>query len=116
MKTITKKQAQKWANALRSGKYDQTVGTLQDELGYCCLGVACKIFIPKTKLQVQSGFLKGALPMDQKKAPKWLKIINDNFVHYLGHELSDLNDNEGFNFDEIADLIELVYVHKALDE
>lgn len=30
--------------ALRSGKYKQTIGTLKDSKGYCCLGVASKLF------------------------------------------------------------------------
>lgn len=32
----------KWLKALRSGKYQQTVGTLCDNKGYCCLGVLQK--------------------------------------------------------------------------
>lgn len=30
---------QKWIEALRSGKYIQTRGTLKSSEGYCCLGV-----------------------------------------------------------------------------
>lgn len=29
--------------ALRSGTYQQTTGHLKDEIGFCCLGVACDI-------------------------------------------------------------------------
>ena len=32
-----------WLEALRSGQYPQTRGTLQDAHGYCCLGVLCKV-------------------------------------------------------------------------
>lgn len=31
-------------DALRSGKYEQTSGTLKHENRYCCLGVACELF------------------------------------------------------------------------
>lgn len=33
----------KWVKALRSGKFEQTDGTLKDKDGYCCLGVACHL-------------------------------------------------------------------------
>lgn len=33
---------------LRSGAYTQTMGCLQDETGYCCLGVACDRFMRET--------------------------------------------------------------------
>ena len=32
-----------WLKRLRSGKFIQTDGKLQDKNGYCCLGVACSI-------------------------------------------------------------------------
>ena len=32
-----------WLAALRSGRYQQTQGYLQNEEGFCCLGVACDI-------------------------------------------------------------------------
>lgn len=42
--TMRKADAKKWLNALRSGKYKQTTGTLEDNdfvdgARYCCLGV-----------------------------------------------------------------------------
>jgi len=33
---------QRWLDALRSGKYQQTPGRLRDGNGYCCLGVVCE--------------------------------------------------------------------------
>lgn len=33
----------KWVAALRSGKYQQASGTLNDEGRFCCLGVLCEI-------------------------------------------------------------------------
>ena len=44
------KDLKKWIAALRSGKYSQTKEYLQDSRGYCCLGVACEILIPKKKI------------------------------------------------------------------
>lgn len=34
---------EEWIAALRSGEYKQTAGTLKDDRGFCCLGVACDI-------------------------------------------------------------------------
>jgi hypothetical protein len=117
-KTPTPKQAQRWANALRSGKYKQGVFKLQSEEGHCCLGVACEIFIPKDKqkrFEADNNRLFGGMPgFEQPNAPQWLSSINRDFTRKTGAGLSDLND-DGYSFDEIADLIELVYVHKALD-
>lgn len=117
----TPAQAQQWANALRSGKFKQGSGRLQSNLGHCCLGVACEVFIPKEKLRIDYMKLEGHFPDDQPAAPKWLIGVNRDFEIKLGQSLSVINDGSSFaaqvrfSFDEIADLIELVYVHKALD-
>lgn len=120
-----KKNVKKWIAALRSGEYEQTRGALNDENGFCCLGVACDLFIPKNKLEYQetSPFIFGDLPQDQPAAPQWLKIIDDHFQQQTLECLSILNDEtyiyEGichgsFTFDEIADLLQLVYLEGAL--
>lgn len=113
---MTKKQAQMWANALRSGEYLQTTDRLQDKDGYCCLGVACRLFIEPSKLVCDSnGYLVGDMPNCQDAAPQWLQLINTDLDRKLGMGFSLLNDSaEQYTFDEIADIIELVYVHKAL--
>lgn len=112
---LNKKDAQKWANALRSGKYKQTRSTLQNIYGYCCLGVACKIFIPKNKQRIHNTFLVGDLPENQKFSPYWLQNIDDDINNKLFYKFSIMNDTKDFTFDEIADIIELVYIHKVLD-
>lgn len=33
-----------WYEALLSGEYSQCTGSLQDNSGYCCLGVACMVY------------------------------------------------------------------------
>lgn len=37
---------QKWIEALRGDKYQQTVGILKSASGFCCLGVLCDIVDP----------------------------------------------------------------------
>lgn len=123
-----KADIQKWIDALRFGGYKQTEYTLQDNKGFCCLGVACDIFIPKNKQQKCSfdNYLKGHMPGEQAAAPQWLKQISDDFYEKTGIDLTHLNDGtwlndnkmgdrfEKFTFEEIADLIEAVYIKKVL--
>lgn len=115
---ISKKNAQKWIDALRSGEYKQTQGALQNNAGYCCMGVACKIFIPKGKqlMDEYGRFLLGGVTDSQPNCPKWLYQINDNLHQKMGHGFIGLNDNLNFTFDEIADCIQAVYIEGALDE
>ncbi len=114
-----KAQVRIWVKALRSGEYDQTQEHLQDAHGYCCLGVACKIFIPKVKLEMADDYMDGGDPTDQKHAPAWLKKIDSDFIARTGMSLMALNDDgvdtdengkEPLTFDEIADLLEAVYL------
>lgn len=89
---------QKWVNALRSGKYKQTTGTLYDEEtgGYCCLGVYCKVVTKDSKSYLSEG----------SEGPD---EAYDKFDHILGHDLKNelisMND-KGRSFAEIADVIE----------
>lgn len=129
---VSKKTITKWIDALRSGEYKQTTGELQDDNGFCCLGVACKEFIPKEKLDLQcNNNLYGQLPNDQYNAPDWLRYINYDFQNLTGIALTTLNDNDStdtnpdivtkigpkqYTFDEIADLLQAVYVEEVLKE
>jgi hypothetical protein len=107
---------QKWVKVLRSREYAQTTGWLQDERGYCPLGVACKVFIPKQNQDFDSSeMLTGGMPIDQPHAPMWLKSIDGDFHAKVGVSLSALNDTSELSFDEIADLLEAVYVYRVLD-
>jgi hypothetical protein len=122
----TKEEVTKWCKALRSGKYKQDQGALQSYDGFCCLGVATKVFVPfhlqnRHKQEYSSNtFLAGCWADEQPHAPEWLKQINDDFEIKTGVSLSTLNDgndnlnNSGYSFNEIADLIEAVYVHNVL--
>ena len=125
----SKVDIQKWVDALRSGTYAQTQCTLQDNSGFCCLGVACDIFIAAENLKLDdSGYMWGGLPGAQPKAPAWLKNIHSDFRKKTGLDFSQLNDGglgnfdtdiaeiylKSFTFDEIADIIEAIYIHEVL--
>ena len=122
--SVLREEFTKWTNALRSGEFKQTKNRLQDENGYCCLGVACKLFIPKNKLELENGFIYGKMPHEQESPPVWLNDVSDDFFNKSGVFLSLLNDrgifytsivNEPFTFEEIADLLEAVYLYNVLD-
>jgi hypothetical protein len=109
------KQLKKWIAALDSGEYKQGIHRLQSgDNKYCCFGVGCMVFVPKTKRYMYGSWLSGTHADSQTFAPEWLKEINDDFQKKTGTFLTDLNDH-GYTFPEIATLLELVYIHKILD-
>lgn len=110
----TKHDIVQWTRALRSGDYDQAQGALQTDDGFCCLGVACDIVIPKRNALVNGKMLWGLTPDAQEFAPEWLKNMDSDFCTRTGAHLTDLNDSDGFTFDEIADCLEAVYILEVL--
>lgn len=83
------------------------------------MGVACDIFIPKDLQEKNNNILLGNSPFEQTHSPDWLKIINNTFSSSLikktNHCLSVLNDRDLLTFEEIADILEMVYILKVLD-
>ena len=43
------RRRKRWAEELRSGKYRQAFTQLSKDGGYCCLGVACRLFREETQ-------------------------------------------------------------------
>lgn len=100
----------KWVKYLRSGKYSQTTGILQDDNGYCCLGVLCRlaedsgITVPK-----EDGYY--TCPEADYLIPeivhKWADIhplskYGDGDRDFLYRN----NDQDLMDFNAIADIIE----------
>lgn len=114
-----KVQIRNWLKALRSGQYSQVKKVLQNDQGYCCLGVACAVITPKV-LQGRNGYghLIGWIPSHQNASPAWLKNINTETNERIKTRLTDLNDIYFFTFKQIADVIEATFLmepdHKAL--
>jgi len=114
------KELTEWVEALRSEKFKQARGNMQVGDKFCCLGVACILNIPKKERLYRKGKkLYGLIPAHQPKAPEWLKKINllpdlvgrNKFNEVMS--LSQLND-DGYNFNEIADIIQIAYLYKGL--
>ena len=131
---LTKEQKQNWIDALRSGKYQQTSGTLKRDLselgsekqeskyGYCCLGVFCEI--NKIELDANGSGIKNLEEADDSDTYKRLNYLlfgtrdmprKAHDVDYSIHSVYNLiamNDchgefqNNRQNFSQIADWIE----------
>lgn len=111
---VSKAVIQKWINALYSGEYKQTRNVLQDEHGYCCLGVACKVLVPKYKVD-SFGFLIGSYPAPDLGAPLWLWAISDDVLSKTDNSLVAANDGYKYSFKEIGMILQAVYIEEALE-
>lgn len=115
-----------WVEALRSGEYDQGHERLTriNEDGYeldCCLGVACKVAIKhgvefdsiEIKEDSSGGKFKvydGEPSWLPRAVKDWLGIDNnDPLLDRRGldpYTATDLNDDQGLSFEQIASRIE----------
>lgn len=110
-----------WIAALRSGKYTQAKGRLEENGKFCCLGVACDLFAERVGLTVDtydsaSHNLKGLKRYDMScyelpaKIVELLGLFSNNGKFYSDDTsqlfLTDLNDKGNKSFAEIADIIE----------
>lgn len=105
-----------WVEALRSGNYPQSKGALHKTgQGYCCLGVLCEVVN-----EAHAGFVSTMESMGKRyyegssaDVPEPIRnlvgihsrdaavIVDDEKVF-----LSELNDEAGYTFNQIADIIE----------
>lgn len=103
------KNAKKWVQVLRSGRYKQSKYQLKTNEGYCCLGVACDLYA-KEKHIVWDGtdFLGNAQTLPHL-VMAWMGLSSPTgiFITRPGVQcsLSWCNDRD-MSFEEIADVIE----------
>lgn len=115
----------KWTAALRSGKYKQGKGLLNNGAGrLCCLGVLCEVAIEEG-LDIQRIVMDDAIHvsaaayMDEEGIPVMTVLPNsvmewadlnapDPFVTSEA-TIAHLNDEEELSFAEIADIIDEVF-------
>lgn len=130
-KRMLNENVQKWVDALRSGKYARCQGFLQDGSGYCCLGVAARLWLDS---EIESGwdvsqYLVGGViigtsldnnnsaGVDLSAVARWLGMNSGDGGFYFVYRqnsgnyyrewnsLQDLNDDSGYTFDQIAEVI-----------
>jgi hypothetical protein len=115
-----KKNIRKWVEALRSGKFKQTSGSLKRGDAYCCLGVACeisglftgwKLLFPyaDTAETVKEGVNETTLP---RLAMDWLGVDETDptlLKRSTPNTAAELNDY-GKSFKQIATYIERKYL------
>ena len=134
--------AKKWVRALRSGKYKQGTGVLEhvDNKGkssFCCLGVLCKITKAPRKVQsiaavpvpykevLYGNFNKNddddstVLPISVKKKVGMHSVEGKLRLgpgKSKATDLTILNDDKKYTFDEIADCIDAMIYGGIINE
>lgn len=107
---MKKEYADKWADALESGKYNQTDSWLKDSRGFCCLGVLCDIVKNELKTDWDDdNSLLGQLTILPKEVVKLtgIKTNTDPWIVDEGENqhFSVMNDDLGYTFVDIAKTI-----------
>lgn len=104
--------AEKWVNALESGEYKQTRGKLQDQYGYCCLGVLCDLAIQENVIPEpildDNYYVYGEnkiiyyLPV---KVLKWAGMKDTSGTYGEEYNVLSYKNDNGSSFKEIAKII-----------
>lgn len=110
-----------WVALLRSGEFKQTTGELENKQGNCCLGILCNLAlvngicdysISDFNENISFNTARGTLPDCIKK---WAGINSTlGYIYSLKKSLSDFNDEDKLNFNQIADIIEKHYKKEFL--
>ncbi len=115
-----KRRRKLWTEALRSGKYSQCEAALRNSVGYCCLGVACEVYIAqgnKLRVEEQLNYMEGLVyykydgekEMLPKVVMNWFGLRR-NDGHYFINDVTTsrlVDDNDlRRTFEEIAEIIE----------
>jgi len=110
-----------WLNALRSGEYSQTYGTLKGGAGYCCLGVLCHV-------ANEAGALPSGTRVEEKDNQLLFIVEDEDAVHEEEAELPDgsfglpdrvigkcieWNDEDRADFATIADRLETTLAEES---
>lgn len=102
--------AKLWIETLKFGGLPQTYENLQDEDGYCCLGVGCKVYEDlngKCLVRQNQGFYFGSTLNEQTPVVYFLGLFDNHGSTKVPYTptLWDLNDNRGWDFPKIADFM-----------
>ncbi len=108
LKSMPLKDRKAWSMALLSGDYKQGKSTLAHAGRYCCLGVYCKmkgIFIPRSRSTPDDTDLPKNDPIFNTGSSGNPDIAEIKDIVRDTYSASELNDEEGQTFAEIAALI-----------
>jgi hypothetical protein len=106
---------QRWIEALRSGEYKQGQGCLHNhnENTFCCLGVLCDLHAKETNTNwvddPEEGYTSDYLDNDASlpdKVLEWSGLERPNPLITRTLSIAIYNDQKGYSFDQLADLIE----------
>lgn len=110
---LPKKFKQKWVAALSDGSYAQTNGILAEEnVGYCCLGVAASICEVGLSHLLTSHMLDGLPDNLQARLPKTFtsdegcKVQNQLASFNDGSKCDGNKEGNSYNFKQIAKWID----------
>lgn len=100
-----------WVDALRSGEYKQGKGRLKDEDKFCCLGVLCDLHAKTVECRTwDNNEYNGKEYLPPSEVLEWaqlddrLPILKSTTLN--GVSLSTMNDIRGYDFNQIAAIIE----------
>lgn len=97
---------QKWLEALRSGQYSQTKGTLKSSEGYCCLGVFLSAVVGEEPPVCDVDDETGNIYEGPEEMYETCRDYIPGIVFRKGIEMND----QGKTFLDIADMIEEEWV------
>lgn len=104
---LTEEERDEWVDALTSGLYTQTEGTLHTtdgSDGWCCLGVLANLKGVEW-FEAEGAFIDGASTFAWKYDTEYTGNVPPDWVKPSDqHKLSQMNDG-GRNFDDIAEAI-----------
>lgn len=107
---MKKEIADRWIEALESGEYKQTTGALRNSKGFCCLGVLCDLAHKEGLIGVRT-YSSDVFQYDDscsilpKSVRIWAGMADANGQLLNGTYLTQLNDERGYSFKDIANKI-----------
>jgi len=112
-------RCKEWIDSLRSGEHKQSFNSLigKDESSFCCLGVACKISSMEMHNQKfdynneKYDMLPPKVWFDNYYGFNFHSVVARSFTGF--YTLANLNDNVKLNFNQIADVIESVFITRT---
>lgn len=136
--TVNKERVRLGVAALRSGEFDQGLGSLKMDGKYCCLGVFCEVAIRNgCEVQVVESearpgkfFFDGVTDFMPRSVMDWYGFTAHNPAvdidpepHNCVHDgctmncptATRANDELGWDFNQIADGFEKVYLKEGID-